>query len=99
LAANLRASGAWAGGELGLPWRFKGANRQVEVPVKGSLTVNDVEFALRAGLDGIGIVQLPEALVSSLVADGKVATVLADWRIWFPWRGVRKIRMLRFPAT
>ena len=69
----------WAGGELGLPWRFKGANRQVEVPVKGSLTVNDVEFALRAGLDGIGIVQLPEALVSSLVADGKLATVLADW--------------------
>ena len=69
----------WAGGELGLPWRFKKTNRQAEVPVKGSLTVNDVEFALRAGLDGIGIVQLPEALVASLVADGKLATVLADW--------------------
>jgi DNA-binding transcriptional LysR family regulator len=67
------------GGELGLPWRFKKANQQVEVPVKGSLTVNDVEFALRAGLDGIGIVQLPEALVSSLVADGKLAIVLGDW--------------------
>jgi DNA-binding transcriptional LysR family regulator len=69
----------WASGELGLPWRFKKTNQQVEVPVKGSLTVNDVEFALRAGLDGIGIVQLPEALVSSLVADGKLATVLTDW--------------------
>jgi DNA-binding transcriptional LysR family regulator len=69
----------WASGELGLPWRFKGVDRQVEMPVKGSLTVNDVEFALRAALDGIGIVQLPEALVSSLVADGKLATVLADW--------------------
>ena len=67
------------GGELGLPWKFKMANQQVEVPVKGSLTVNDVEFALRAALDGIGIVQLPEALVSSLVADGKLTTVLADW--------------------
>jgi DNA-binding transcriptional LysR family regulator len=69
----------WTGSELGLPWRFKKANQQVEVPIKGSLTVNNVEFALRAGLDGIGIVQMPEASVSPLVADGQLATVLADW--------------------
>jgi hypothetical protein len=47
--------------------------------VNGSLTVNDVEFALRAALDGIGIVQLPEAMVAPLIAQGRLAPVLADW--------------------
>ena len=69
----------WAGEEVDLPWKFKNADRQVEVAVKGSLNVNDLEFALRAGLDGFGIVQLPEALVAPFVADGRLVPVLTDW--------------------
>ena len=69
----------WAGEEVGLPWKFKNANQQVEVAVKGSLNVNDLEFALRAGLDGVGVVQLPEASIAQLVADGRLVPVLTEW--------------------
>ena len=70
---------SWPGEEIGLPWKFKNADRHVEVPVKGSLNVNNLEFALRAGLDGVGIVQLPEALVAPFIADGRLTPILTDW--------------------
>ena len=69
----------WAGHDAGHPWKFKHADRQVDVDVEGSLNVNDPDLALRAGLDGIGIVQLPDVLVAPFVADGRLVPVLADW--------------------
>jgi len=60
-------------------WKFRNAGRQVEVNVEGSLNVNDLDFALRAGLDGLGIVQLPEVLVARFVAEGRLVPVLSDW--------------------
>jgi DNA-binding transcriptional LysR family regulator len=66
-------------GTAGLPWRFKNGDQQVEVAVEGSLTVNDLELALRAGLDGAGVVQLPEALIAPYVAEGRLVQLLADW--------------------
>jgi hypothetical protein len=41
--------------------------------------VNDLPLALRAGVDGIGIVQLPEAWISPLVAEGRLIQLLEDW--------------------
>jgi len=69
----------WASNGDGRPWQFEKAGRHVEVDVEGTLTVNDLDLALRAGLDGLGIVQLPETWVSPLVAEGKLVRVLADW--------------------
>jgi DNA-binding transcriptional LysR family regulator len=66
-------------------WKFRKPDRQVEVSVEGSLTVNDHDLALRAGVDGIGIVQLPEASVSTLVSDGKLVPLLSEWSPW--WAG------------
>ncbi|HEY3658013.1 MAG TPA: LysR family transcriptional regulator [Steroidobacteraceae bacterium] len=63
----------------GHPWRFQNAGRQVEVSVEGSLSVNDITLALRAGVDGVGIVQLPEACVSPLVSEGKLVQLLEPW--------------------
>jgi DNA-binding transcriptional LysR family regulator len=60
-------------------WNFKNGDDQVDVGVEGSLTVNDLDLALRAALDGVGIVQLPDISVSPLMAQGKLAPVLADW--------------------
>ena len=60
-------------------WRFMKDGEWVEVGVEGTLTVNDHDLALRAALDGVGIVQLPEASVAALVADGKLVPLLADW--------------------
>jgi DNA-binding transcriptional LysR family regulator len=69
----------WATNGAGDPWKFEKADRRVEVAVDGSLTVNDLDLALRAGLDGVGVVQLPEAWVSPLVAEGALVRLLADW--------------------
>jgi DNA-binding transcriptional LysR family regulator len=60
-------------------WRFMKDGDRVEVGVEGTLTVNDHDLALRAALDGVGIVQLPEASVSTLVSEGKLVPLLADW--------------------
>jgi hypothetical protein len=42
--------------------------------------VNDLDLALRSALDGVGIVQLPEALAAPYVADGRLLPVLSDWQ-------------------
>ena len=68
-----------AGDDSSRSWTFRNADQQVEVKVAGSLNVNDLEFALRAGLDGLGIVHLPEVLVAPFVAEGRLVPVLADW--------------------
>jgi DNA-binding transcriptional LysR family regulator len=70
----------WANDETGRrPWKFKRADRQIEVGVTGSLEVNNLDLALRAGLDGVGVVQLPEVSVASYVAEGRLAPVLPEW--------------------
>jgi DNA-binding transcriptional LysR family regulator len=63
----------------GQPWKFRKADQVSDVEVKGSLTVNDPTLALRAALDGMGIVQLPELWIASFVADGRLVRVLSDW--------------------
>jgi DNA-binding transcriptional LysR family regulator len=47
--------------------------------VRGSLAVNDADLALRAALEGIGIVQLPELVVAPYIAEGRLVSVVADW--------------------
>jgi DNA-binding transcriptional LysR family regulator len=69
----------WADNEAGQPWKFKNAEQRVEVDVKGSLEVNNLDLALRAGLDGLGVVQLPEVTVAPFIAEGRLAAVLPDW--------------------
>jgi DNA-binding transcriptional LysR family regulator len=63
----------------GHPWKFCNAHQAVDVEVKGSLAVNDPSLALRAALDGMGIVQLPEVSVAPLVAEGRLVRLLSDW--------------------
>jgi DNA-binding transcriptional LysR family regulator len=63
----------------GLPWKFRKADQVLDVAVKGSLTINDPAFALRAALDGMGIVQLPEMWIAPLVAEGRLVRLLEDW--------------------
>lgn len=60
-------------------WRFMKDGERADVAVEGSLTVNDHDLALRSALDGVGIVQLPEASVAPLIAEGRLATVLDGW--------------------
>jgi DNA-binding transcriptional LysR family regulator len=60
-------------------WRFMKDGDRVDVAVGGTLAVNDHDLALRAALDGVGVVQLPEASVAGLIDQGRLVPVLADW--------------------
>jgi DNA-binding transcriptional LysR family regulator len=68
----------WSTG-IGHRWKFERSDEDFEIPVHGSLSVNDPHFALRAGLDGVGVVLLPTAWVSPLIAEGKLVRLLPDW--------------------
>jgi len=61
------------------PWKFCKADQVLDVEVKGSLTVNDPALALRAALDGMGVVQLPEMWIAPLVMEGRLVRLLSDW--------------------
>jgi DNA-binding transcriptional LysR family regulator len=69
----------WGDDVAGHPWKFKAAEQLIEVNVNGSLEVNNLDLALRAALDGIGVVQLPEATVAPYIAERSLAPVLPDW--------------------
>jgi DNA-binding transcriptional LysR family regulator len=61
------------------PWVFENAGRRLEVPVSGSLILNDIYLVLNAVLDGIGIGYISELLISKRVADGQLVPLLGDW--------------------
>jgi DNA-binding transcriptional LysR family regulator len=64
---------------IGHRWKFRASEERIEVPVQGSLSVNDPHFALRAALDSVGVVLLPEEWVSPFVSEGKLVRLLPNW--------------------
>jgi DNA-binding transcriptional LysR family regulator len=61
------------------PWIFEKAGRRLEVPVSGSLILNDAYLLLNAVLDGVGIGYISEPVISMRVADGQLVQLLPDW--------------------
>jgi DNA-binding transcriptional LysR family regulator len=61
------------------PWVFENASRRLEVPVSGSLILNDIYLLVNAVLDGIGIGYVSEHVISARVADGQLVPLLGDW--------------------
>jgi DNA-binding transcriptional LysR family regulator len=60
-----------------IPWMFVVDGRPVEFDVEGSVVViNDPELVIRAALAGIGIGYLYEEYVASLVAEGRLVSLL-----------------------
>jgi DNA-binding transcriptional LysR family regulator len=51
----------------------------IEIAVDGSLIVNDTDAMLRNVLDGVGVGHLPEPIVASHVAQGRLVTLLDGW--------------------
>ena len=62
------------------PWRFEKEGRQVEVAVEGRLTVNDPELALRAALDGAGVLYTVRDYAAPGIEAGRLVPLLEDWR-------------------
>ena len=62
-----------------VPWRLGRKRRTFEVEVKGSLTSNEPNIAIRAAVDGAGLIQLPLPYLAPELAAGRLVRVFADW--------------------
>ena len=62
-----------------LPWMFERKGKRLEVAVQGSLVCNDLDLALRAALEGAGLIQLPDEQASPYVAAKQLVPMLEDW--------------------
>jgi DNA-binding transcriptional LysR family regulator len=60
-------------------WRFVRDDEEVWPRVKGSLIVNDLDFAVRAALQGAGVVYVDENRVTTLIEERRLVPLLADW--------------------
>jgi DNA-binding transcriptional LysR family regulator len=61
------------------PWVFENAGRRVEVPVTGSLILNDMYLLRNAVCDGIGIGYLGEPVISTQIENGQFVPLLGEW--------------------
>src|SRR2546421_4131 len=60
-------------------WEFEKGNRALRVRVEGQFTFNTTGQLLNAALAGCGLAYVPEGLVQSHVAKGRLWRVLDDW--------------------
>jgi len=61
------------------PWVFTKGDQQTEIAVEGSFIVNDADVLLRTTLQGVGVGYLPEPMVASHLAEGRLEILLEDW--------------------
>lgn len=62
-----------------LPWRFRAKGRPLEVQVDGRLIVDDISMAVRAAVDGVGLLQLPFGSLAPELAARRLVTLLDDF--------------------
>jgi DNA-binding transcriptional LysR family regulator len=60
-------------------WEFEKRSRALKVRVEGQLVFNNIALRLNAALAGFGLAYLPEDLVQTHLADGRLIRVLSDW--------------------
>lgn len=66
------------------PWIFSKGRQQIEIAVKGSFTVNDLDLLVSAALDGVGIAYLAEPLAAPHLAQGRLVALLEGWSCTLP---------------
>jgi DNA-binding transcriptional LysR family regulator len=71
----------WAGRDRALQTHRRcGIKRRTfEVQVDGPLISTEPSIAIRAAIDGAGLIQLPHAYLASDIDAGRLATVLTNW--------------------
>jgi DNA-binding transcriptional LysR family regulator len=60
-------------------WEFEKRGRELKVRVEGQLVFNSVTPIVTAALAGFGLAYVPEDLVQTHLAEGRLIRVLADW--------------------
>jgi DNA-binding transcriptional LysR family regulator len=61
------------------PWLFVKRGKRLQLEVRGSLTVDDADLAVRAALDGVGIARVFSFHVAPLISQQRLVAVLEDW--------------------
>lgn len=61
-------------------WPFEKNGRRVEAVVSGRLTVDDLDVAIRAALDGAGVLYTAREYVQPMIHAGELVPLLEDWR-------------------
>ncbi len=56
------------------------ATETLSVPVRGDAAVNETGLYIKMCLEGYGLAQLAEAIVSEHLREGRLIEVLADWQ-------------------
>ncbi|ENA0608576.1 LysR family transcriptional regulator [Enterobacter bugandensis] len=59
---------------------FVRGNETLSVPVNGNAAVNETGLYIKMCLEGVGLAQLAESIVSEHLQKGALVEVLADWR-------------------
>ena len=62
-----------------LSWEFEKNGREVNVRVSGQLVFNTIAMRLESALQGLGLAYIPEDLVMTHIAEGRLVRVLDDW--------------------
>jgi DNA-binding transcriptional LysR family regulator len=60
-------------------WAFERDDKSRRLAVDGRVIVNDPDLAMRAAVDGLGIVYTVEALADPFLRSGQLVRVLEDW--------------------
>lgn len=68
-----------------LRWHYKKGRNEIDLAVHGSLIVNNIDMAIRAVVDGVGIGYTVTAYVKAHLDSGALVPVLEDWAP--PWAG------------
>jgi len=63
-----------------VPWQFEKKGKQLEVAVTGRLTVNDPDLAIRAAVDGVGVLYTALGFAMPAIKAGRLVPLLEDWR-------------------
>jgi len=62
-----------------LEWRFMRGGKALKIAVGGRVMVNDIDLAVRAAVDGLGIAYTVEATAEPFLRSGQLVRVLEDW--------------------
>ena len=64
-----------------VPWQFEKRGKKVELVPEGSLTINDPELAIRAAVDGVGVLYTAVSYAAAEIKAGRLIPLLEDWRL------------------
>jgi DNA-binding transcriptional LysR family regulator len=79
LASHRCVQYRFAADDSAVKWSFERDGKIRRIPVAGGLTVNSAGLAIRAAVDGLGLVHTSEAMAAPYLHTGQLVPVLEDW--------------------